>query len=108
MLHRRSLPLALILAPILAAPVLAQDMRDFTTEIALDVKSPSIAAMSEDGSRIAVTIRTRRGRVDTDHNRYGDPTYVGPSLMTALVIDTRSGDSVWLHEQPGQVSEFTW
>ena len=108
MLHRRSLPLALILVPILAAPVLAQDMRDFTTEIALDVKSPSIAAMSEDGSRIAVTIRTRRGRVDTDHNRYGDPTYVGPSLMTALVIDTRSGDRVWLHEQPGQVSDFTW
>ena len=108
MLRHRPLPSMLIFAAMFAAPALAQDTRAFTTEIALDVKSPSIAAMTEDGRRIAVTVRTRRGRVDVDHARYGDPTYVGPSLVTAMVIDTRSGDRVWLHEQGAQVSDFTW
>jgi dipeptidyl aminopeptidase/acylaminoacyl peptidase len=108
MLHRRSLSLLMLLAAIVAAPAFAQEMRAFTTEIALDVKSPSIVAMTEDGRRVAVTVRTRRGRVGVDHARYGDPTYVGPSLVTAMVIDTRSGDRVWLHEQGAQVSDFTW
>ena len=53
MLHRRALPSMLILAALLAAPAFAQEMRGFTTEIALDVKSPRIVAMSEDGRRIA-------------------------------------------------------
>ena len=108
MLHRRALPSMLILAALLTAPAFAQEMRGFTTEIALDVKSPRIVAMSEDGRRIAVTVRTRRGRADVDHARFGDPTYISPSLVTALVIDTRSGDRVWLHEQFAQVSAFTW
>jgi dipeptidyl aminopeptidase/acylaminoacyl peptidase len=108
MLHRRALPSMLILAALLAAPAFAQEMRAFTTEIALDVTSPRIVAMSEDGRRIAVTVRTRRGRADVDHARFGDPTYVAPSLVTALVIDTRSGDRTWLHEQFAQVSAFTW
>ena len=108
MLHRRVLPSMLILAALLAAPAFAQEMRGFTTEIALDVKSPRIVAMTDDGRRIAVTVRTRRGRADVDHARFGDPTYVAPSLVTALVIDTRSGDRTWLHEQFAQVSAFTW
>ena len=57
MLHRRALPSTFILAAVLAAPAFAQDMRGFTTEIALDVKSPRIVAMSEDGGRIAITVR---------------------------------------------------
>ena len=42
MLHRRALPSMLILAALLAAPAFAQEMRGFTTEIALDVKSPEL------------------------------------------------------------------
>ena len=101
------LALASLLA-LFAAPASARQMQSFTTEIALDVKSPRIVAMTEDGRRIAVTVRTRGGRVDVDHGRFGDPTYVAPSLETVMVIDTHSGDRVWLHEQPAQVSDFTW
>jgi len=108
MLHRRPFYVALTLTALLVVPVHGQDARRFDTEIALDVQSPQIAAMTDDGSRIAVTLRTRRGRADVDHDRYGDPTYVGPSLVSAMVIDTRSGDRVWLHEQPAQVSDFAW
>lgn len=95
---------AVVLAP---TAVVAQDAR-FTTELALDVQTPSIVDMTEDGRWLAVTLRTRRGRVDTNHDRYGDPTYVGPSLLSAMLIDSRSGDRRWLHEDPAQVSDFAF
>jgi dipeptidyl aminopeptidase/acylaminoacyl peptidase len=103
--------LLVILAVGASAPVSkvsAQQSAHFNTELALDVRSPQIAAMSEDGRRIAVTVRTRRGRTDVDHQRYGDPTYVAPSLVTAVVIDTQNGDRTWLHKEPSQLSDFTW
>jgi dipeptidyl aminopeptidase/acylaminoacyl peptidase len=115
MSYRRTVPSApaifalLVLVVFFAGSgVAAQEGRPFTTEIALDVETPQIAAATDDGRRIAVTLRTRRGRVDTDHQRFGDPTYVAPSLVRALVIDTRSGERAWLHEQPAQVSELVW
>ena len=49
MLHRHSFPMLLILVALLAAPAFAQEMRGFTTEIALDVGSPRIVAMTADG-----------------------------------------------------------
>ncbi|MDA0329636.1 MAG: prolyl oligopeptidase family serine peptidase [Gemmatimonadetes bacterium] len=107
MLYRRPLLTALAFVMAFVIPLEAQEAR-FTTEIALDVGSPQVAAMTEDGARVAVVVRTRRGRVDTDHMRFGDPTYVGPSLATAMVIDTRTGLRTWLHEQPAQVDDFTW
>jgi dipeptidyl aminopeptidase/acylaminoacyl peptidase len=91
-----------------AISVDAQEGPRFNTQLALDVRSPQIAAATDDARFIAVTLRTRRGRVDTDHGRYGDPTYVAPSLVGAMVIDTRTGDATWLHEDPAQVSDFTW
>lgn len=100
---------AVVLAsPALPSPVQAQQVRPFTTQIALDVRSPQVAAITDDGERIVVTARTRRGRLDTDHERFGDPTYVAPSLISAMVIDTRSGERTWLHEEPAQVSDFAW
>lgn len=95
-------------ACLLLAGPLAGQQQGLTTELALDVRSPQIAAMTDDGSRIAVTVRTRRGRTGVDHQRYGDPTYVAPSLVSAMIVDTRSGDRVWLHETPAAVSDFAW
>jgi dipeptidyl aminopeptidase/acylaminoacyl peptidase len=92
----------------LAVPVGAQEARPFTTEIALDVVAPQIVAATPDASHVAVVARTRRGRVDVDHQRFGDPTYVAPSLVRAMVVDTRSGASVWLHEEPAQVGSFAF
>lgn len=103
---------AAAIAPVVACALLALPAsgqeRGMTTELALDVRSPQVAAMTDDGARIAVTVRTRRGRTGVDHQRYGDPTYVSPSLVSAMTIDTRSGDRVWLHETPASVSDFTW
>lgn len=86
----------------------AQERTGLSTQLALDVATPSVAAMTEDGARVVVTARTRRGRLNVDHQRFGDPTYVGPSLVQAMIIETETGERTWLHQDPAQVSDFTW
>ena len=90
------------------APVEAQDSRPFDAEIALDVRNARIADVSHDGARVAVTVQTRRDRTDVDHQRFGDPTYVSPVSTRLMVIDTRSGEKTWIHEQPAVLSGFSW
>ena len=92
----------------LATPSPAHPQQRFTPEIALDVSSVSIAAVTPDGSRVAATVRTRRDRTDVDHNRYGDPTYISPGSMRLMVIDTRSGTQTWVHDAPAQLRGFAW
>ena len=92
-----------------ASPLPAQpQQRPFTTEIALDVNLVGIAAVTDDGARVAATVRTRRDRTDVDHQRYGDPTYISPVSTRLMVIDTRSGERTWVHEEPAQLRGFTW
>ena len=77
-------------------------------EIALDVRNARIAAVTDDGSRVAATVQTRRERTDVDHQRYGDPTYISPVSTRLMVIDTASGEQTWLHEEPAQLRGFVW
>ena len=92
-----------------ASPLPAQpQQRPFTTEIALDVNLVGIAAVTDDGARVAATVRTRRDRTDVDHQRYGDPTYISPVSTRLMVIDTRSGERTWVHEEPAQLRGFAW
>lgn len=106
------LPVWSLLAVVTAAPlapgVQAQEGQGLTTRLALDVATPAVAAMNDDGTRVVVTARTRRGRLDVDHQRFGDPTYVAPSMVQAMIIETASGERTWLHEEAAQVSDFTW
>jgi dipeptidyl aminopeptidase/acylaminoacyl peptidase len=90
------------------APVEAQDLRQFDAEVALDVRNARIADVSYDGARVAVTVQTRRDRIDVDHQRFGDPTYVSPVSTRLMVIDTRSGEKIWVHEQPAVLSGYSW
>ena len=111
--HPSPLPLiagfAGALALTAATPLPAQpQQRPFTTEIALDVNLVSIAAVTDDGARVAATVRTRRDRTDVDHQRYGDPTYISPVSTRLMVIDTRSGERTWVHEEPAQLRGFAW
>ena len=92
----------------LATPSPTHPQQRFTPEIALDVSSVSIAAVTRDGARVAATVRTRRDRTDVDHNRYGDPTYISPGSMRLMVIDTRSGTQTWVHDAPAQLRGFAW
>ncbi len=94
-------------APLTPLPAQPQQ-RLFTPEIALDVRGVSIAAVTDDGARIAATVRTRHDRTGVDHDRYGDPTYISPATTRLMVIDTRSGDRTWVHEDPAQLRSYAW
>ncbi len=107
----RTLTLAVIAtaAALPATPLPAHpQQRLFTPEIALDVRGVGIAAVTDDGARVAATVRTRRERTGVDHQRYGDPTYISPTRVRLMVIDTRTGDRTWVHEDPAQLRGFAW
>ena len=63
----------------------------FTADDILRVATLTVLDLSEDGRRVAASVRRLRDNAVTDHRRYGDPTYVAPSMVELLVIDTRSG-----------------
>ena len=98
---------ALVLLATTPLPAQPQQ-RAFTPEIALDVQGVGIAAVTDDGSRVAATVRVRRDRTDVDHQRYGDPTYISPVSVRLMVIDTRSGERTWVHEEPAQLRGIAW
>jgi dipeptidyl aminopeptidase/acylaminoacyl peptidase len=108
MMYARTLFSTLVLTATLCAGGLAQELRPFTPELALDVRNVRIADVTDDGSRVAATVQTRRDRTDVDHQRFGDPTYISPASTRLLIIDTRSGDQTWVHEEPARLRGFTW
>jgi hypothetical protein len=75
---------------VLLAPVSAQHP-GFTAEDMLKVATLSIADFSDDGARVAVTVRRAYDNAEVDNYRYGDPTYTAPSLARLLVIDAPTG-----------------
>ena len=79
-------------------PSAIEAQRRFTPEDALNVRLPTIQDMSKDGRRVAVTVQTQGDRLNVNHGRYGDPTYVSPSKSEILIIDTESGTQYQLFE----------
>ncbi|MFO8174310.1 MAG: prolyl oligopeptidase family serine peptidase [Longimicrobiales bacterium] len=103
-------PFTLLVFLLLALPrgLPAQGLRPFTMDDALRVRSVSLADVTDDARWAAATVSTSRSRMNTDHFRFGDPTYVGPSLVEVFVLDTETGDRWGLFEEPTQVTGFTW
>ena len=100
-------PCLAVLLACATAPVTAQQ-QPFTPEVALDVRTPGIVAVTGDGGRVAITVTTRRDRTDVDHQRFGDPTYISPVSTRLMVIDTESSDRTWVHEDPAQLRGHAW
>ena len=82
--------------------------RGLTPEDALDVRTVRIQDVSENGTWIAATVQRHRDRLGIDHERFGDPTYVAPSLNEVLVVNTRSGETHSLFDSPVIASTFSW
>lgn len=106
-MYARTGTFTLILTVLTAATGLAQQ-RGLTTEEALDVRSVSVADITDDGRWVAAQVSTRRGRTDTDHYRFGDPTYLAPNYRELLVVDTRSGETRRLSDAAIQFRSPTW
>ena len=69
----------------------AQAPRGFTAEDMLKVATASVLDLSDDGRRVAVSVRRAYDNAEVDNRRYGDPTYLSPSRVTLHVIDTQTG-----------------
>ena len=95
---------------LLASPstLWGQAQRAFTVDDALRVRAASLADVTDDARWIAVTISTARSRMGTDHFRFGDPTYVGPSMGEVMVLDAESGESQALFDDLVQVQGLSW
>jgi dipeptidyl aminopeptidase/acylaminoacyl peptidase len=71
----------------------AQSLDPITAEDTLKVTTTSVLDLSEDGRLVAVGARRLYDNAETNHRRYGDPTYVAPSMVQLMVINTRTGAS---------------
>jgi dipeptidyl aminopeptidase/acylaminoacyl peptidase len=107
---RRAVSLAACAMLVFAAlPAAAQQaLRPFTSEDALDVRTLSVEDVSPDGRLVAISVQTHRDRLNVDHFRFGDPTYVAPALEQLRVVDTRTGEETSLFEGRVQVDGVAW
>jgi hypothetical protein len=63
----------------------------FSAEDMLKAVTASVQAMTDDGRLVAFTERRTFDNAETDNYRYGDPTYVAPSAVRFVVVDTETG-----------------
>jgi len=80
----------------------------FTVDDLLDVANVNIADLSDDGRWLAVTSGSLRGRIGIDNHRFGDPTYIAPSLVDVWIIDTQTAKAQKLFEGKSQVRGMKW
>jgi len=99
---------SLLLLPMVATPLRAQESRAFTTEDALNTAQISIEALTPDGRFVAATRWTPRDRKNVDHMRFGDPTYIAPSFADVLVIDASTGNQTPVFDSKVQTRAFDW
>jgi len=99
---------AVVLLLALPHAAAAQSSSAFTAEDMLKVASISILDVTEDGQRIAASIRRPFDNETTDHRRYGDPSYLAPSRVTLQIIDTRTGAVDTPFKQLVNVRDVAW
>ncbi|MFC1564972.1 S9 family peptidase [candidate division KSB1 bacterium] len=80
----------------------------FTTEDALNVQSLSVGAVTDDGRYIAAMRSSSRDRLNVDHMRYGDPTYISPRFYDVIIINTETKEETQIFKYKVQVSSFEW
>ena len=69
----------------------AQSLDVITAEDMLKVVTAQVLDLSEDGRLVAIGARRLHDNAETNHRRYGDPTYFAPSMVEPQVINTRTG-----------------
>ncbi|MGH3116236.1 MAG: hypothetical protein ACRD09_00590 [Vicinamibacterales bacterium] len=71
----------------------AQSAEPFTAEDMQRVATVNVLDLSDDGRLVAAAIRRPIDNPETDHGRFGDPTYLNPSRVSVVIVDTRTGRS---------------
>jgi dipeptidyl aminopeptidase/acylaminoacyl peptidase len=76
--------------------------------LVLDTTTVSIGDLSADGKWVVVTSGSLRDRIGIDNSRFGDPTYVAPSVSEASIVETATGRAQKLFADKRQVRGFKW
>ena len=79
-----------IVVAVLTAPA-AQSLDPISAEDILNVKTATVLDFSDDGRKVAIGARRLYDNAETNHRRYGDPTYFAPLMVELLVVDTTTG-----------------
>src|SRR5688500_15525797 len=79
-----------IVVAVLTAPA-AQSLEPISAEDILNVKTATVLDLSDDGRKVAIGARRLHDNAETNHRRYGDPTYFAPLMVELLVVDTTTG-----------------
>jgi dipeptidyl aminopeptidase/acylaminoacyl peptidase len=87
----------------LASPAFAQQaqLRSFTIEDALEIRTTRIDDVSRDGRWTAFSVRIRRDQLGVNNERYGDPSYVTPTPGEFELVEANGGAP--RHIVPGKV-----
>src|SRR5213075_1504842 len=96
------------LLTLFAIPSLSIAATPFTVEDMMRVTNANIADVSADGRWVAVTVASLEDRIGINNHRFGDPTYIAPSRMDLLVIDTQNGTSRRVFPERTQVRHAKW
>jgi dipeptidyl aminopeptidase/acylaminoacyl peptidase len=82
---------ALLIAALTFTSPQAQSLDVITAEDILKVTTASVLDLSEDGRLLALGLRRLQDNAETNHRRYGDPTYFAPSMLDVSIVNTRTG-----------------
>ena len=81
---------------------------DFTVDDLLDLVNINVADLSDDGRWLAAATGSLRDRIGIDNRRFGDPTYVAPSVVDVWIIDTETAKAQRLFPTKRQVRGVKW
>jgi len=65
-------------------------LKPFTPEDMLNVVTPTVLDVTDDGRRVAIAARRPYDNQQVDNVRYGDPTDLAPARSDLLVVDTQA------------------
>lgn len=91
-----------------APPRQNADPSTFTVDDMLDVVNLRIADLSDDGRWLALAAATQRDRIGIDNYRFGDPTYIAPSLADIWIVDLQTAEKRRLLAARSQVQSLKW
>src|SRR5258706_4672608 len=97
-----------VLLTLFALPAFSAAATPFTVEDMMRVANANIADVSADGRWVAVTVASLEDRLGIDNHRFGDPTYIAPSRMDLVVIDTQTGATRKVCPERTQVRGVKW
>ena len=109
--HSRSLLIIAVCTMFSLLPILVvgqQAKSPFDSHDALRVSSLRVQAFSDDGRAAVGTISTRRDRLNVDHKRFGDPTYIQFRPGKLVLIDTETGEMRSLFKEKVHVQSPVW